>query len=295
MPRPKALRLGERLGRLAFKVIGRSRQHAVRNLRLAYGDTLTEQQRLELTRRVFEHFGRITMDFYRAALGNSEEMLNLISEVEGWDEIGMAAFAQNKGIVAITGHLGNFELFARYVAKRGIPLTVVARDPDDPVFGALVRRVRESGGYEVQDKGKSARGLFKALQRKEVVGILHDQNSGDVFVPFFGVPAGTPVGPAVLALKTGAPLIPAYCLAKPDGTYKILVRPAIPVEDTGNRDADLKRIMAAATADLEEVVRAYPEQWLWLHNRWKSAFEEKNRGCWEEGFDYSALQARWNA
>lgn len=294
MPRQKALRLGERLGRLGYRVVARSRKHSLRNLRLVYGDTMSEQEREAFTCRVFETFGRMFMDFYRAALGDADEVLKLITRVDGWDEIGMAALAEGKGVIAVSGHIGNFELFARYVGRRGVPLTVVARDPDDPIFGALVKRVRQSGGYEVQDKGKSARALLKALGRQEVIGILHDQNSGDVFVPFFGVPAGTPTGPAILALKTGAPIVPAYCVTQPDGTYRIIIHPIIRAVDTGDRDADLRRITEQMTESLEQVVREYPEQWLWLHNRWKASFEDKNLPRWPSGYDLPALQARWN-
>ncbi|WP_394793500.1 lysophospholipid acyltransferase family protein [Armatimonas sp.] len=289
MPRAKALRLGTRLGQLGFWLVRRPRTTSLRNLRLIYGDALTQAQRQELTRKVFEHFGRVTLDFYRSALRGDDNILELVTEIEGW-ESSKQALAAGKGLIGVGGHLGNFEIFARYAAKSGVPLTVVARDPNDPVFGAMVKKIRQSGGYEVVSKGgASLRKLFVALKKGEAIAMLTDQNSGDVFVPFLGIPAGTVTGPAALALKTGAPLIVSYCVMKPDSTYKIVVHePLWPKENESEAS-----LMARVNLAIEEGIRQYPEQYLWLHNRWKSAFEEKNAPRWPTGYDLPTLKALW--
>jgi Kdo2-lipid IVA lauroyltransferase/acyltransferase len=293
MPRERALRLGARLGRLGFAVVKRSRRSALRNLALAYGDTLTETERLALTRRVFEHFGKVTIDFVRTRALRPEAILKLISEIEGWDENAMAALALNKGLIAVSGHFGNFELFARFSVLQNVPLAIIVRDPENALFGDYVKRLRESSGYEVLSKGGSGRRLLQVLKENKVLGILPDQNSGDVFVPFFGCPAGTPDGPAQLALRTGAPIVPAFCHLKPDNTYKITIKPPILIKPTGDKLADITRAMTLVNLAIEEMVRQHPEQWLWLHNRWKASFEEKNRSRWPSGFDYDALRSRW--
>lgn len=291
MPREKALKFGERLGRLGFHLVKRSRVTALRNLRLVYGDSLTEAQRHALTRKVFEHFGRVTLDFYRSAMRGDDTILELVTEVEGWEHT-QKALAAGKGIVGLSSHLGNIEIFIRYAAKCGIPLTVVARDPNDPVFGAMVKKIRQSGGYEVVSKGgASVRKLFVALKKGEAIAILPDQNSGDIFVPFLGIPAGTVTGPATLALKTGAPIVTSYCIMKPDSTYKIVIQePFWPQEGD-----DETRLMTRINHQLEQGIRAYPEQYLWLHNRWKAAFDEKNASRWPEGYDLPALKAKWES
>jgi Kdo2-lipid IVA lauroyltransferase/acyltransferase len=291
MSREKALRLGERLGRLGFRAVKRSRTTALRNLQLVYGDSLTETQRLELTRKVFEHFGRVTLDFYRSAMRGDDTILEMVTELEGWEHT-QEALKAGKGIIGVCGHLGNFEIFARYAAKSGVPLTVVARDPNDPVFGATVKKIRASGGYEIVSKGgASVRKLFVALKKGQAIAILPDQNSGDVFVPFLGIPAGTVSGPATLALKTGAPLMPCYCVMKPDTTYKIVIHPPLwPQEDESEAS-----LMARVNLALEEGIRAYPEQYLWLHNRWKSAFDDNNAAQWPTGYDRAALKAKWQS
>ena len=291
MPREKALKLGETLGRLGFRLVKRSRVTALRNLRLVYGDSLSETQRRALTQKVFEHFGRVTLDFYRSAMRGDDDIMSLVTEVEGW-EYAQEVLTAGKGVIGISGHLGNIEIFARYAAKRGVALTVVARDPNDPVFGAMLKKIRQSGGYDIVSKGgASVRKLFVALKKGEAIAILPDQNSGDVFVPFLGIPAGTVTGPAALALKTGAPLIACYCIMKPDSTYKIVLQePFWPQE--GDDEASL---MTRVNSQLEQGIRAYPEQYLWLHNRWKAAFEDDNAARWPEGYDLPALKARWRS
>jgi KDO2-lipid IV(A) lauroyltransferase len=295
MSRPRALRLGTGLGVLGFHLARRPRIFAERNLRLVLGETLSDTERAALVRRVFIHFGKTTMDFLKAPSYDRETLNRLITRVDGWDEYAAPAFAAGRGLVAATGHVGNWEIFCRWVAAQGLPLTVVARAPEDGAFGDHVRRMRESAGYTMLHRGDSVRPLIAALKRGEAIGLMVDQNSGDTFVPFYGVPAGTTIGPALIALRTGASLLPAQCLMLPDDTYRIVYGAPIPTVSTGDKDADAARIMTAVNAALETVVREYPEQWLWVHNRWKSAFEEKNRHRWPSGYSFETLSARWHA
>lgn len=294
MPRPRALALGARLGRLAYRLAGRTRATTLSNLRLAFPE-LDASAREALARRCFEHWGKVSMDFLKGPSYDRAALDAMVPVLDGYAQNAVPALDAGAGIVAVTAHLGAFELFGRYVGTHGIPMVVVARDPRDPAFGAAVRRLRESGGYRTVDSngGLALRELLKALRRGEVVGILPDQNAGDVFAPFFGIPAGVADGAALLAYKTGAALIPAFCVLMPDDTYRIVVRPAIPVDRAADRAAEVERVTRLFTREIEDAVRAWPEQYLWLHNRWKSAFEEKNRARWPEGYDFDALRARW--
>jgi KDO2-lipid IV(A) lauroyltransferase len=292
LSRPAAMRLGVGLGRLAYRVARRQRRVAERNLRLAYGDALTAGQRDALVRRVFEQFGKTTIDFLRAPALGDAGMNGLVATVEGreWLE---ATRAGGRGFIIVTGHIGNFELLGRWLAAQGVPSTAVARDPADPALAQYARRMREVRGNVMLSKGTSARELLARLGRGEVITLGVDQNSGDVFVPFFGVPAGTVTGPAKLALHRGAALLPAFCLREPDDRYQMLFLPPITAETTGDREADVARMTAEVNRVLESVVRRFPDQWLWLHNRWKSAFEEDNRPRWPEGTDFEAARRRW--
>ena len=148
-----------------------------------------------------------------------------------------------------------------------------------------MRGLREqNGGVTVARKGGPVRELLAILKRGDALGLLPDQNSGDLFAPFFGVPAGTVAGPATLALHTGAAIIPTYCVRLPDDRYRLMILPPIDTTATGDREADARRIMTDVNAALESVIRQYPDQWLWIHNRWKSAFEAENRSrAWPDG------------
>jgi len=177
--------------------------------------------------------------------------------------------ARGKGLILVTAHFGNWELLARRAILEGFAVTVIARQGDDARFNALTDWLRENGGYEVHARGASPRLLLQRLKQNKIVAILPDQKSDDVFVPFFGKLAGTVGGPAVLALKTGAPIVPMFCPRLPNGTYQVVICPEINTQPTGDAKADTQRIMADINQSIEDIVRRYPDQWLWLHDRWR--------------------------
>ena len=302
MPRQNAMAWATRLGKFAYRIARKKRTIALSNLRLAQYPTpnTSDAERAVLVEGVFVHFAKVFVDFLRGPVFDAYELANLqsiITECEGFKHI-RAAQSAGKGVILLTAHLGNWELQGRFVAASGVPLTVVAREPENREFGDYVRGLRESAGFAVLPKGASARDILGRLKRGEAVGLLPDQNSGDVFVPFFGVPCGTVAGPAAFALRTGAALIPTYCVRKPDDTYKFIALPPVDVVSTGDREADVARITGETNRVLEGMVRQYPDQWLWLHNRWKSAFEKKNHArAWHSeaagGANYQAAQERW--
>jgi KDO2-lipid IV(A) lauroyltransferase len=291
---PASLRLGDRLGEIGHRVAGKKRKLADHNLRLAFDAELSSSERDAIVRGVFRHFGRSTVAFLRAPMFSTEEIARQVT-VAGWEHL-EKAYSDGKGVIVTTGHIGNWEMLGRWLAQvQKLPVSVVAKDPKGAVLADYLRTMRENAGFAVLSKGESARPLLRVLQRGEVIIILPDQNSGDVFVPFFGVPTGTVAGPASLALHTGAALLPVFFLTNPDGTYRVIIQPPISTVSTGSRDADVKRIMTAFNAVLESVIRQHPEQWLWLHNRWKSVFEEKNRlRAWEgRDSERDSAFARW--
>jgi KDO2-lipid IV(A) lauroyltransferase len=307
LSRPNAMRFGTWLGGVAYHIAGKQRRYADRNLRLASpslrsfpGPCLnTAEEREQFTRSVFAHFGRCLIDFLRAprlTKTGLDSLVNNQGEAEGWQHV-QNALAKGKGVIFLSAHLGNWELLGRWLAAQGVPLTVVAREPKDATFAAYLTGMREKAGFTVLNKGESARELLRVLRRGEAIFLMPDQNSGDVFIPFFDILAGTVAGPASLALHTGASLIPAYCVSREDTNgdtcYQTLFLPPLKTENTGNKDEDVRRIMTEANRVLEEVIRRYPTQWLWLHNRWKSAFEEKNREHWTPDNDFPAALSRW--
>jgi KDO2-lipid IV(A) lauroyltransferase len=268
LPLRAAQRLGAGLGRLAYALSRRYRCVAIENLRRAFPDW-TPRQVKATARRVFRNFGVSLAEFLKAPSMSQAEIERILTVV-GLEHLD-AAFAEGKGVLLITGHFGNWELMARYICMLGYPVAVIARDADDPGTTALITMLRERSGYRVFPRGNAARLVLKALRANEAVGILPDQNAGDVFVEFFGQKAGSVAGPAVFHLRTGAPLVPLFNVRLPDDRHRVEILPPMRFEPSGDAQADYQRIMQALHDVLEDYVRRYPDQWLWLHDRWKSA------------------------
>lgn len=264
-----ASRIGAAIGSLAYRLLHKRRKTAIENLQASFSDWSHEECEA-VAYRVFRNFGRSTAEFLKAPSIDKAalEKLVVVDRVDYFDQ----ALSHKKGVILVTAHMGNWELLARYVTQVvGRRLCVVARDADDRGTTDIVNELRKKSGYEVLSRGNAARGLLKALKANDLVAILPDQNAGDVFVPFFGRPCGSVVGPAVLHLKTGAPILAAFSMRMPDGRFKVEVRPPIVHPPTDDHDADVYAIMSRVQGEIEQQVRRYPDQWLWLHDRWRSA------------------------
>ncbi|MBI1757338.1 MAG: lysophospholipid acyltransferase family protein [Fimbriimonas ginsengisoli] len=257
---------GARLGRLAYRLSRKHRRRALANLALAMPE-LEPSERERIARGVFEHFGRITGDFMRSGVRSDSELLQSL-EVVGMEHADEAR-SLGTGLLAVTGHFGNWERMAHWFAAQGGTITVVARDANDPGLNQQVQRLRNRPGFEVLSRGRSTRTLIERLKEGAIVALLPDQNSGESFVPFFGKPAGTVLGPAKLHQMTGAPLLPVFCARTGPARYQVRVFPVINVGKAECAEAIMARINLA----IEEIVREYPDQWLWLHDRWRSARE----------------------
>ncbi len=268
LPWRAAQALGDRLGTFGYRISRRYRDVADKNLQIAFGDTLTEAERQALTKRVFQSFARSAMEFLKAPQLTPHQIRTRVKS-----EVGMAPaqalLSRGRGLIVVTAHFGNWELLARRATIEDISLLVVARQTEDGDFNKLTDALRASGGYTVHPRGASPKGLLQQLRRNGAVAILPDQKSEDVFVPFFGRLAGTVAGPAILALKTGAPILPMFCPRQPDGSYCVEFAPEVDTTQTGDTEADTRRIMADITRAVEDAVRRHPEQWLWLHDRWR--------------------------
>ena len=256
------------MGSIAYAVSGRYRGVADRNLQIAYGDALSSSERQVMIRRVFRNFARAMLIEWLKVPTLTPDAVRALVRVETLQPL-RDAMAAGKGVIVVSAHLGNWELLARRVSMEGFPVVVVTRQSPDPEFNAITDALRENAGYTVHPRGSSPRGLLRQLRSNGIVAILCDQKSDDVFVPFFGRQAGTVSGPAVLALKTGATILPLFYPREADGKFAAVIHPPIDTHSTGNHEADVQRIMADVTASIEEVVRQYPDQWLWLHDRWR--------------------------
>lgn len=264
-PRPIADRLGHMSAILLDRAIPRLRRTAERNLSFAWPDRDTAWRKKTID-GVYASVGRLLVAFARFPRINAVNVDDWI-RYEGFEHYRCAKEA-GKGVLFATAHLGNWELSAFAHALLTEPMNVVVRPLDNPLIDDLVERRRALSGNKLLSKRDFARSIFHALKDNEPVGILVDQNSSaenGVFVPFFGQPACTNLTFAKLAARSGAAVIPGFAVwNQSERRYILRFYPA--VEITGDAAADTARIQAA----IEAAIRENPDQWLWIHRRWKT-------------------------
>lgn len=264
VPRSAALRLGRALGRLAWSLGGRERGRALDHLALAFPELPAEERR-RIAREAFLHQGMNGAELLHLLRRDAREVLPHL-EVQGWENMA-AARATGRPILLLTGHCGNWELIAVPARERGAPLAAIARPADDPRLQQIVRDIREHLGSITIERGtrKAARQILEVLRGGGAIAMLIDQDTkvDGVWVPFFGRPAFTPVGPAEMALKQDMQVVPAFIERRPDRGHLLRFLPVLGLpQDT--RDAT-----ARMTAEIEQQVRRRPEQWVWWHRRWR--------------------------
>lgn len=258
------------LGGVAYRVLVGRRRVALGNLTLAFGSELDARGRRALAQANFRHLGVTAVECCRLFFGAPGELLARV-RMEGAEHV-RAAMAAGRGVLYLTAHFGNWELLAAAHALAGFPASVVIRPLDNPFLEAHLLRGRTRSRVGLIPKREAVRGVRAALARGECVGILLDQDAGreGVFVPFFGQPAATSRSLAVLALKTRAPVVPAFIRRLPNGDHHITLGPVIPLVSTGQREPDVEAATTRFTEAIERHVRAHPEQWFWVHRRWKT-------------------------
>lgn len=261
----QADRLGEGLGRLIHRLSRKYRERSRANLAMAMPE-LSEAERSRIAQGVFEHFGRVGADLLRTPSRSNDEVSASIVELRGDYE---PLLSETRGVILISAHFGNWERLCQYLTILQKPVAVVARDPNQPEIAEGLTRLRANTGVKVLPRGNAAREILRALKAGEWVGILPDQNDDEVFVPFFGKMVGTVMGPGVMHVRTGAPIFVAYLWRREDGNFVLEVEG--PIQASPARENPAEGIMVALNESLERIVRQHPEQWLWLHDRWKSA------------------------
>jgi KDO2-lipid IV(A) lauroyltransferase len=270
VPRGVLLGAGSVAGWIGYALDRRHRRIALRNVELAYGSQIDPRGARRLVRNSWRHFGRITLDsftIFRSPLAKLERLI----EYEGLEHI-RKAYDRGKGVLLFSAHYGHWELTALMQGHMNLPLVLITRPLDNPRLERMLARLRERSGNRVIHKRSAVPEMLRALRERMGVAIVIDQDArGEgVFVPFFGRPASTTPTLALLALRTGAAVVPTFSIPRPDGTYRIVYEPEIEVLDTGNRDRDILELTATCTAVIEKWVRRHPELWLWMHRRWKT-------------------------
>lgn len=273
LPRSAAIVLGRGFGRVAYSLAGNLRRTGETNLRLAFPE-LSEAERTRILRGTFATLGRLLGEFSQFHRATRESLRELIE----YDPVGLAhlraAEKEQRGVIFLTGHLGAWELLSFGWSALEYPISFLVRPIDNPKIEAMIEGVRTRFGNRAIDKKSAAREALRVLKAGGTLGILSDLNSQPnegVFVPFFGRLACTTAGIATLALKTDAVVIPTVAVWNPEKRrYFFHGDPPIELTRTGDKHKDLEVNTAQFAAAMESLVRRYPDQWMWIHKRWKT-------------------------
>ncbi|HWO88782.1 MAG TPA: lysophospholipid acyltransferase family protein [Gemmatimonadales bacterium] len=268
LPRRLALACGGVLGLMA-RAAGLRRRVTAENLAIAFPE-LDLRRRRELERSVYRHFGRMTVD---SLLLGSVGPDAVVPYVDGGEVLRLLdeALALGRGVLVLTGHIGNWELAGAYVAARGYPVSAVVKPPSNPYVAAHAERVRRRLGIETIAMPEARTRVPEALRENRVVGLVADQGAirSNVWSPFFSRPTRTPVGPGLFAARTGAPVVFGAMIAAPGGRYRLIGEAVTSGVDSNDIDGAIKRAADDFRARLERLVRSYPDQYLWSHRLWK--------------------------
>lgn len=261
----RAQRIGSILGTIANVVARGERRKAMANLSIAFPDW-TASQRGRVARSMFRHLGTTLFEILWLTK-RDETSRAAATHFEGIEPV-LALIRDGKSIVAFTGHCGNWEWLAYSCAKFGIPISVMQRERSEPGLNEFIVNIRRGAGLETIDRGSTAAGreMIRAIRKPGAIAFLIDQSirAESAKVPFFGRPALTPIGPATLAIRTGAYAL-AIFIERRGGAH--VIRCDAPIET--KRDDDPVELTARMTAAIEEQIRNVPEQWVWMHDRWR--------------------------
>ena len=270
-PHSLSLATGRRLGDLMSHVARSRRRQVLANLKLAYGETLSSQDRHRIMRQVFRMFGQTFIETLLLPRMVRRGLENYF-EIEGWENL-QASLRPDQGVIGFTGHFGNWELMALAQGLKGTPMDVVGRPPGDEHLARRLELTRGLTGNRTISKYNALRPMLRSLREGRTIGMVIDQNVGGghgIFVDFFGRPASTTPALAILAIKTGVPVLPVFDYPDRNGCHRIVYGPMVEVPRTGNTKEDVRALTARVTAIIEEKVRERPDLWLWMHNRWRS-------------------------
>ncbi len=263
--------LGEWLGGVAFALLGGERRKALASLERAFPGR-SEAERAALARASFRHLGRAALEL--SCVAQIDAAPERFVEWPAADRAVLeAGLARGRGVVFVSGHVGNWELLARRVALAGYPAHTIAKETSDPRLTGLVERFRQKGRLHSIWRGQdgAAKKMLRVLREGAILGLLIDQDTRvqSLFVPFFGHLASTPRAAADLALRTKAALVVGFCQRQEDGRYRLSMR-EVAVVPSGDAEADALAVTAQLTREIEAAIRVAPAQWVWMHRRWKT-------------------------
>jgi KDO2-lipid IV(A) lauroyltransferase len=271
MPRSAASRAARILSWLGFHLAGRQRRTGLHNLRMVFPQ-FTENERKQVLHGSFQNLGRLLVEFTHFPELNKSNISRFV--VHDGLENYLEALRRGRGVIFMTAHFGAWELSSFAHAIYGYPLQFIVRPIDNPRVEELISHYRTASGNVPIQRKSAARDILKALRENKAVGILFDQNttrSEGVFAEFFGIPAATTPSIALFALRTGAAVVPGFLIwDEALGKHRLRLDPPVDLINTGDLDRDVLENTKLFNKILERYIRQFPDQWLWIHRRWKT-------------------------
>jgi len=277
LPEAWALGLGRWMGRMAYGLDRGHRKAAIDNLTLAFGGDKSKQEIRSIARRTFENLVMTAVEFVRIPATDVETFRRKLT-VEGLENVKGLLQNETNGILLLLSHFGNWELMGLIPKMFQLPISVIARPiKKNKWIDRMISEIREGAGLEVIPAAKASRRVLQALGQNRLVGILTDQRakrSEGVWVDFFGKKAPTTPALAVLSMRTGAPIVPIFMVREEQGKHRLVIKHPLRLVETGDVKKDAETNTRLVNQTLEEMIRQYPDQWFWVHQRW----ERKRRG-----------------
>ena len=258
------------LGIFGFYILKRHRLATLENLKFAFEKEKSAKEIYSIARDVFMNLGKGLAEFISFPKINKFNIDRFVTPcgIEKIDE----ALRQKRGVIAIACHLGNWELEAAYFGLNGYPANTIVRPSRYESYDRFINSIRRSKNVNIIPREHSFKKLLSILKENQIIGILPDQDIDSVagvFVDFFGRKAYTPIGPVLLAIASKSPLFPVFCIRQ-NGTHRLIVEDPIELEITGDKEKDIVVNTQKWSRVVERYIRQYPQQWVWMHKRWKT-------------------------
>jgi Kdo2-lipid IVA lauroyltransferase/acyltransferase len=271
LPEGFALWWGGQLGRMFFRLDWEHRKVALENLHIAFGEEKSERELRAIARKAFQNLGMMAIEFFRIPRMDVETFKKRV-KIEGLEEA-LRLLGKGKGVLLLLSHFGNWELMGIMSKLIGDSIMVIAKPmKKNKRVDQFITKIRSAAGLEVISSIKASRTVLKALSRNRVVGILIDQRakrSEGIWADFFGKKAPTTPGLAVLAMKTGAPVVPVFMVRNGFEKHRLIIQEPLELVQTGDIKKDVEANTQLFNHTLESMIRRYPDQWFWVHRRWE--------------------------
>ena len=274
LPLALAMWLAAGVAAAGIRIAGRVRRIGLKNLSIAFPEK-SEAERMTILVASYRNLGRMVAECAHLTRLNPENVRATVTPDDGpiWtDEI--RPHLESQGVLILTGHFGNWEMCAYAYGLFGNPVSLVHQTIKNPLVDDYVERLRSGGGTRLFRKQGAARSVLRALKERQLVVLPLDQNQSrraGIFVDFFGLPANTNDGLARIALRTGAPIYPAFLLREgASAHHRIVFLPRVEIASMADRDSAARELTQRCTAVLESMIRTHPDHWLWTHKRWRT-------------------------